>query len=303
MPPRGRPPVDPTARLPFRRPRGRGRHRDPRPARRRDDPPDGLPGAAHLSRCALSSAPTAPSSAPWSTASSAPATSTTAPHDPVYVAASVALHPGPRAGPGAGVSNTVEPAFSGHTVPGRYAARSSDVTASRVLGGEQSNTSIVCGVADLGPVIVKVFRTLSPGANPDVVLPARPRRRRLRARADDVGLGERPMGGRPGGGPPGLRSGVPRRHPGRLARGDRIAAAAGSDFAGAGPRSSARPRPRSTSTLAEALGRDQTAHRRADRRRPWRPSLREPLPRGRRRGGPGARVDVRGPIESVHARC
>jgi 1,4-alpha-glucan branching enzyme len=68
------------------------------------------------------------------------------------------------------VSNTVEPAFSGHTVPGRYAARSSDVTASRVLGGEQSNTSIVCGVADLGPVIVKVFRTLSPGANPDVVL-------------------------------------------------------------------------------------------------------------------------------------
>lgn len=92
------------------------------------------------------------------------------PHDPVYVAALWRFIQGRAQAQAAGVSNTVEPAFSGHTVPGGYAARSSDVTASRVLGGEQSNTSIVCGVADLGPVIVKVFRTLSPGANPDVVL-------------------------------------------------------------------------------------------------------------------------------------
>jgi predicted trehalose synthase len=39
---------------------------------------------------------------------------------------------------------------------------------SRVLKGEQSNTSIIVEPADAGPVIVKVFRTLHPGANPDV---------------------------------------------------------------------------------------------------------------------------------------
>ena len=92
------------------------------------------------------------------------------PHDPVYVAALWRFIQGRAQAQAAGVSNTVEPAFSGQTVPGGYAAPSGEITASRVLGGEQSNTSIVCGVADLGPVIVKVFRTLSPGANPDVVL-------------------------------------------------------------------------------------------------------------------------------------
>ncbi len=44
---------------------------------------------------------------------------------------------------------------------------------SRVLVGEQSNTSVICEVtgpdgADLDPVIVKVFRTLAAGDNPDV---------------------------------------------------------------------------------------------------------------------------------------
>ncbi len=39
---------------------------------------------------------------------------------------------------------------------------------SRVLRGEQSNTSIIVEPDDGAPVIVKVFRTLHPGANPDV---------------------------------------------------------------------------------------------------------------------------------------
>ena len=40
--------------------------------------------------------------------------------------------------------------------------------ASRVLRGEQSNTSIIVEPVDGPPAIVKVFRTLHPGANPDV---------------------------------------------------------------------------------------------------------------------------------------
>lgn len=49
------------------------------------------------------------------------------------------------------------------------------VTQVRVLTGEQSNTSIVCRTVDEAaapalPVIVKVFRTLQPGDNPDVTV-------------------------------------------------------------------------------------------------------------------------------------
>ncbi|MGN7191611.1 hypothetical protein [Curtobacterium sp. MCBA15_004] len=43
-----------------------------------------------------------------------------------------------------------------------------EVTASRVLSGEQSNTSVICDTADGGQVIVKVFRVLHHGDNPDV---------------------------------------------------------------------------------------------------------------------------------------
>ncbi len=42
------------------------------------------------------------------------------------------------------------------------------VTASRVLSGEQSNTSVICDTADGAQVIVKVFRVLHHGDNPDV---------------------------------------------------------------------------------------------------------------------------------------
>ncbi|CAN5205628.1 trehalose biosynthesis protein [soil metagenome] len=43
------------------------------------------------------------------------------------------------------------------------------VLSSRVLSGEQSNTSIVIATA-AGPVVLKLFRTLHDGENPDVVL-------------------------------------------------------------------------------------------------------------------------------------
>ncbi|GAA3342433.1 hypothetical protein GCM10017714_30770 [Curtobacterium pusillum] len=42
------------------------------------------------------------------------------------------------------------------------------VTASRVLSGEQSNTSVICDTEDGEQVIVKVFRVLHHGDNPDV---------------------------------------------------------------------------------------------------------------------------------------
>ncbi|HEX4401329.1 MAG TPA: phosphotransferase [Galbitalea sp.] len=55
----------------------------------------------------------------------------------------------------------------GHRQPG---AQISTVTSSTVLTGEQSNTSIICTVASGPPVILKVFRALHAGDNPDVVL-------------------------------------------------------------------------------------------------------------------------------------
>jgi maltokinase len=57
--------------------------------------------------------------------------------------------------------------FAGHRQPG---APSVDVISAKVLRGEQSNTSIICQVAHGNPVIVKVFRALHHGENPDVVL-------------------------------------------------------------------------------------------------------------------------------------
>jgi len=55
----------------------------------------------------------------------------------------------------------------GHRQPG---ARQVTVTTSAVLKGEQSNTSIICTVDDGRPVILKVFRALHSGDNPDVVV-------------------------------------------------------------------------------------------------------------------------------------
>lgn len=47
--------------------------------------------------------------------------------------------------------------------PGRYAS-------SRVLSGEQSNTSIIYELHDAPPLILKLYRTISDGENPDVTL-------------------------------------------------------------------------------------------------------------------------------------
>lgn len=85
------------------------------------------------------------------------------PHDPAYVGALLALLDGGAAGTGAGTAR-------GHLAAG---ARAPDPAApSRVLTGEQSNTSVIA-TPDAGPpVIVKVFRTLAAGDNPDVVVQA-----------------------------------------------------------------------------------------------------------------------------------
>ncbi|HEX4443845.1 MAG TPA: phosphotransferase [Galbitalea sp.] len=55
----------------------------------------------------------------------------------------------------------------GHRQPG---ARRVAINRSSVLTGEQSNTSIICAVDDGRPVILKIFRSLHSGDNPDVVV-------------------------------------------------------------------------------------------------------------------------------------
>ena len=95
-----------------------------------------------------------------------------APHDPVYAAALLQLMVdggscGSDGTPGSvvAVGHRVAKADPGHLV------------ASRVLAGEQSNTSIILELGDsLGaasnPLICKLFRVLHHGANPDVVVQA-----------------------------------------------------------------------------------------------------------------------------------
>jgi predicted trehalose synthase len=89
------------------------------------------------------------------------------PHDPAFVRAWLALvatggeavgDEGPAAGRAVGVGQP------GAAVP--------DLDRSaRVLSGEQSNTSVIVAAdGDPDPVILKVFRVLQPGANPDVAV-------------------------------------------------------------------------------------------------------------------------------------
>lgn len=93
-----------------------------------------------------------------------------APHDPVYVTQLLALLRRRVEAQAGSVSDTVDPDIVGAPHP----AWSHDpvVASSRVLTGEQSNTSIIIETAaETGaPVILKVFRTLSPGENPDITL-------------------------------------------------------------------------------------------------------------------------------------
>ncbi|MFW5468892.1 maltokinase N-terminal cap-like domain-containing protein [Knoellia sp. CPCC 206435] len=95
-----------------------------------------------------------------------------APHDPVYAAQLLELVQGRvRA-----ESTAASDAFDDTVVaqPGRAWTRAVTVRGSKVLSGEQSNTSVILDCVDASgepvPVIVKVFRMLSAGENPDVVL-------------------------------------------------------------------------------------------------------------------------------------
>jgi maltokinase len=87
--------------------------------------------------------------------------------DPVYAAALLELMLSDAelgdAEPATSTSNSV----AGHRQPG---AASVEVTGSHVLRGEQSNTSIICDVTEGTPIIIKVFRALHHGENPDVTL-------------------------------------------------------------------------------------------------------------------------------------
>jgi maltokinase len=80
-----------------------------------------------------------------------------APHDPAYAGAMLDLI----------ASEAEAEGTRGHRQPG---AQPVTVTSTAVLTGEQSNTSIICRVADGSPIILKVFRAIHAGDNPDVVL-------------------------------------------------------------------------------------------------------------------------------------
>ena len=87
-----------------------------------------------------------------------------APHDPVFVRAWLALLAGGRATATGGGTGAVG-------VPQRTGPPPSG--AAGVLRGEQSNTSVIVGRDGPDPVIVKLFRVLHPGLNPDVVVQTR----------------------------------------------------------------------------------------------------------------------------------
>ncbi|WP_299441342.1 maltokinase N-terminal cap-like domain-containing protein [uncultured Phycicoccus sp.] len=95
-----------------------------------------------------------------------------APHDPVYATQLLELVQGRVRAASSLESDAVEESVRGVGQPSW--TRAVRVTAAQVLTGEQSNTSVILDTeTDDGahvPLIVKVFRMLSPGENPDVVL-------------------------------------------------------------------------------------------------------------------------------------
>ena len=91
------------------------------------------------------------------------------PHDPALARALLLL--ALEGGTAASVDGSGDPVATGHG----DLAEEPRIRSSRVLGGEQSNTSIVFEMSDddggeAPPVICKVFRALHDGENPDVVL-------------------------------------------------------------------------------------------------------------------------------------
>lgn len=90
-----------------------------------------------------------------------------APHDPVYAAQVLALLQGRVQAESSARSDAVDDRFVGE--PAATWQGEVTVTTAKVLAGEQSNTSVILETIDR-PVIVKIFRTLAHGENPDVVL-------------------------------------------------------------------------------------------------------------------------------------
>lgn len=93
------------------------------------------------------------------------------PHDPVYVAGLVETILT------AGVSDIAQASQGSNAVAVGTSTGVTDgvVSSSKVLAGEQSNTSIICRMSAPGggpgePLIVKVFRIVQDGDNPDVVV-------------------------------------------------------------------------------------------------------------------------------------
>ncbi len=93
------------------------------------------------------------------------------PHDPVYAAQLLELVYGRAQAASARESAAPEPDVTGHRHPHAPDVRPGP---SRVLSGEQSNTSIIYDTTGPDgapkPLICKVFRTLQSGDNPDVVV-------------------------------------------------------------------------------------------------------------------------------------
>ena len=91
-------------------------------------------------------------------------------HDPVYAALLLAGIQGLAPAASSRQSDTVDETVVGHRHPAW--THTATVTSSRVLSGEQSNTSVIldCALDDGSSraLIVKVFRALQPGRNPDV---------------------------------------------------------------------------------------------------------------------------------------
>ncbi|GAA3595343.1 trehalose biosynthesis protein [Kineosporia mesophila] len=93
-----------------------------------------------------------------------------APHDPDFVSAWTEL----IAGSGEAMSESGTPRSRVRGVRRAGEAPPDPHRAAKVLSGEQSNTSIIVGAdgSDSSePVMIKLFRVLQPGRNPDVVVP------------------------------------------------------------------------------------------------------------------------------------
>ena len=93
-------------------------------------------------------------------------------HDPVYAAALMTMIQSESVAESSSASDALDDRFAGHTASSWHSRVR--VLGSRVLVGEQSNTSVILDTVDADgtptPVIAKIFRTLSHGDNPDVVL-------------------------------------------------------------------------------------------------------------------------------------